>query len=71
MRKIVLIPIRSYRMFRGGSWNFHTEYCRVVFRGRGTSEDRCGDLDFRLVQVPYSLGLRLSRVPCKGKRCVK
>ncbi len=43
-----------YRVFRGGSWKFLPEYCRVSDRISYYPDFRYNDLGFRLVLVPSS-----------------
>ena len=45
---------RSYRVLRGGSWDYYSEYCRSAYRGNHyrLPVDRNGRIGFRLVFVP-------------------
>jgi len=38
----------SYRVFRGGSWDFNAQYCRVSFRDGIYPDDRFDDVGFRV-----------------------
>ena len=38
----------SYRVFRGGSWNYFAKYCRVSIRSNSTPDYRYYNLGFRL-----------------------
>ncbi|MDR0305071.1 MAG: formylglycine-generating enzyme family protein, partial [Chitinispirillales bacterium] len=38
----------SYRVIRGGSWSYHSQYCRVAFRNDFTPSDSNGNLGFRV-----------------------
>jgi formylglycine-generating enzyme required for sulfatase activity len=42
----------SYRVHRGGSWDFEAAYCRSAFRFRSTPVDRYFNLGFRLALSP-------------------
>ena len=42
----------SYRVFRGGSWNYNASYCRSADRSRYSPDFRNYDLGFRLALVP-------------------
>ncbi len=42
----------SYRVSRGGSWNYRAEYCRVAFRDYNYPAFRYSGIGFRLVRVP-------------------
>ncbi|MEO2033591.1 MAG: formylglycine-generating enzyme family protein, partial [Planctomycetaceae bacterium] len=46
----------SYRVFRGGSWNFPARYCRSAFRFLHTPVNRYNFLGFRLVLIPSGAG---------------
>ena len=39
----------SYRVVRGGSWNFNARICRVANRSNGSPDDRSSDIGFRVV----------------------
>lgn len=39
----------SYRVSRGGSWNFNAQFCRVSFRDYTAPDNRGSNLGFRLV----------------------
>jgi len=43
---------RSFRVLRGGSWNFTAEYCRSADRGGDHPGGRSSGVGFRLVFVP-------------------
>ena len=45
-------PTGSYRVSRGGSWNYNPQDCRASRRSGGTPADRSGNRGFRLVFVP-------------------
>ncbi len=42
----------SYRVLRGGSWNFNAEICRSAARDNCSPDYRCNGVGFRLVFVP-------------------
>jgi len=42
----------SYRVLRGGSWNYYAQYCRVSYRSSYTPDNRVFIIGFRLVLVP-------------------
>jgi len=42
----------SFRVHRGGGWNFHSTYCQVAFRGHGNPSHRNNYRGFRLVRIP-------------------
>jgi len=41
----------SFRVFRGGSWNFGSSFCRVAFRSSVAPSYRCNYLGFRVALV--------------------
>jgi formylglycine-generating enzyme required for sulfatase activity len=51
----------TYRVLRGGSWNFPSEFCRSAYRGYGLPDIRSSYVGFRLVFVPSSVS-RLHRL---------
>ncbi len=44
-------PKASYRVIRGGSWNFYARFCRPASRDRNAPEDRYTFLGFRVAAV--------------------
>jgi formylglycine-generating enzyme required for sulfatase activity len=46
----------SLRVFRGGSWNSASDYCRAAYRNGYDSGYRSNELGFRLVRIPSGLG---------------
>ncbi|MDE5612603.1 MAG: SUMF1/EgtB/PvdO family nonheme iron enzyme [Odoribacter sp.] len=42
----------SYRVYRGGSWDIHAQYCRVSFRGDRSPYFRNKGLGFRVALLP-------------------
>jgi formylglycine-generating enzyme required for sulfatase activity len=43
----------SYRVLRGGSWNYNAEYCRSAYRkGNGLPSNNYNSVGFRVVLVP-------------------
>lgn len=38
----------SFRVLRGGSWNFYAEYCRVAYRGNFSPGNRFSSIGFRV-----------------------
>ncbi len=45
-------PKGSYRVIRGGSWNFLARYCRSAFRDFWRPDGRGSDVGFRLLRTP-------------------
>ena len=45
---------RSYRVFRGGSWDYSPRYCRSAYRYWRTPDDRFGILGFRVARSSVS-----------------
>jgi len=43
---------RWHRVIRGGGWNRHAKYCRSASRIISPSDNRAGNLGFRLVRLP-------------------
>ena len=41
----------SFRVYRGGSWNYVARYCRTANRGRGSPGNRIHFLGFRLLRT--------------------
>lgn len=41
----------KYRVFRGGSWDFHAAYARCSYRNSVTPDSRSNDLGFRLART--------------------
>ena len=46
----------SYRVYRGGSWNYYAVYCRVAYRNYDDPDYRNYLLGFRIVFVPQFVG---------------
>ena len=42
----------SYRVFRGGSWNYRPQFLRSAYRGRFTPTNRSNFLGFRVARTP-------------------
>jgi formylglycine-generating enzyme required for sulfatase activity len=42
----------SFRVFRGGSWDFRAVFCRSASRSRSTPSDRLSSLGFRVARSP-------------------
>lgn len=45
-------PFKSYRVFRGGSWDYGASCTRAAFRYGSHSADRDNDIGFRVVKEP-------------------
>ena len=41
----------SYRVYRGGSWDYNSDGCAVSYRRNGRPNDRYGNLGFRVVRA--------------------
>ena len=41
----------DFRVFRGGSWDFNSDYCAVSFRNNTSPGNRYYDLGFRVVRL--------------------
>lgn len=46
-----LSPAGSYRVLRGGSWNYNPQYVRAAYRGHVTPGDRFNFIGFRLART--------------------
>ena len=50
----VVLSKGSYRVYRGGSWDYGASYCRSAYRSWFTPDDRSNRLGFRVAAVPSS-----------------
>jgi formylglycine-generating enzyme required for sulfatase activity len=42
----------SYRVLRGGYWDYESSYCRASYRNYGTPDDRYFIIGFRVARTP-------------------
>ena len=57
----------SYRVVRGGSWNYSADYCRSAFRLGFEPSHRCNDFGFRLSRTGPLHSYPFTIVPCESE----